>query len=115
MDEYLNIYENDFYLLDDPQNKRLKLVGLNQTSFLISVINYYRSVLNYMDQELLHIRAKDFSQRMYSTVSNLNRRKIQIPLRETFFSSESHDPIHSTEHCGRTPFSGVDLYASVQI
>lgn len=69
MNEYLNIYEYDFYLLNDQYNQRLELVGLNQTSFLLSIINYYRLILNYMDQELLHIKAIDFSQKIYSTVS----------------------------------------------
>jgi hypothetical protein len=69
MNEYLEIYENDFYLLKNQSNQRLTLVGLNETSFLFSVINYYRLILNYMDQALLHIKAIDFSQKIYSTVS----------------------------------------------
>lgn len=71
MNEYLSIYENELYLLDNQNNQRLKLVGLNQTSFLISVIHYYRLILNYMDQELLHVKAIDFAQKIYSTVSIL--------------------------------------------
>ncbi|CAF3878033.1 unnamed protein product [Adineta steineri] len=72
MNEYLNIYENDFDLLDDHTNPRLELVNLNQTSYLISIINYYRLILNYIDQELLYIKAKDFSQKIYSIVSIIN-------------------------------------------
>ncbi|CAF1358196.1 unnamed protein product [Adineta steineri] len=69
MNEYLNIYENDFDLLDDHNNPRLELVNLNQTSYLISIINYYRLILAYIDQELLYIKAKDISQKIYSIVS----------------------------------------------
>jgi hypothetical protein len=66
MNEYLQIYEND---LDLFHNQRWNLIGLNQTSYLISVINYYRLILNYIDQQLLYIKAVDFSQKIYSTVS----------------------------------------------
>ncbi|CAF4024256.1 unnamed protein product, partial [Rotaria sp. Silwood1] len=59
MDHYLKIYEDDFYLLKNGTNPRFYLVGLNQTSYLISVINYYRLVLNYIDKELLYIKAID--------------------------------------------------------
>ncbi|CAF2881029.1 unnamed protein product [Rotaria sp. Silwood2] len=69
MNQYLKIYENDFYLLSNETNPRFYLVGLNQTSFLISIINYYRLILNYIDKELLYIKAIDFSQKIYSTVS----------------------------------------------
>ncbi|CAF1122603.1 unnamed protein product [Rotaria sordida] len=69
MNEYLKIYENDFYLLNNETNQRFYLVGLNRTSFLLSIINYYRLILNYIDQELLYIKAIDFSQKIYSTIS----------------------------------------------
>ncbi|CAF5158826.1 unnamed protein product, partial [Rotaria magnacalcarata] len=67
--QYLMIYENDFYLLNDFNNTRFNLVGLTQTSFLISIIHYYRLILNYIDKELLYAKAIDFSQKIYSTIS----------------------------------------------
>ena len=72
MEQYLKIYENDFDLLKDKHNQRLSLVGLNETSFLISIISYYRLILNYNDQELLYMKATDFSQKIYSIVSICN-------------------------------------------
>ena len=84
MNEYLKIYENDFYLLKDESNQRFRLVGLNETSFLLSVINYYRLILNYIDQELLHIKAIDFSQKIYSIVSILKEIRRGVRMKRCF-------------------------------
>lgn len=69
MNDYLQIYENDFYLLNNFTNERFDLVGLNQTSFLTSLINYYRLILNYTHQQSLHVRTIDIAQKLHSTVS----------------------------------------------
>ncbi|CAF1049323.1 unnamed protein product, partial [Adineta ricciae] len=80
LNQYLTIYENEFYLLNQSNTSRLQLIGLNQTSFAMSILNYYRSILNYIDRESLHIKAMDFSQKICSLIStHLFKYKIFYP------------------------------------
>ena len=61
---YAEIYCGEFDLNVHP---RLKQIGFNQTDFLISVVDYYQLLINFIDDQSI---SKEIAQKIYSRVKH---------------------------------------------